>query len=242
MVLGARSERRAREFVRSTFGRYLTEQVVQQLLDSPDGLKLGGQRDFVTIMMTDLRGFTSMCGTMEPEDVVRLLVDGFFPNCDATAKPTKARGSGFRELGLPYEADAAVTKHLAAFLSSHGVVGEVTSGSSRPLHVLFNGGVFKADALRHRVLDALGAWTAGRRPTQPLAANPDLDCAVARGAHRGRVCAHHDEGRHCTGSRQRGHCGHGSPTCCHRHRPRGRRRLTDRLPGRRFDACRRRPR
>lgn len=80
LVMGARAARNAhlkaereREFVRSTFGRYLTEQVVQQLLDSPDGLKLGGQRDFVTIMMTDLRGFTSMCGSMEPENVVRLL-------------------------------------------------------------------------------------------------------------------------------------------------------------------------
>jgi class 3 adenylate cyclase/CHASE2 domain-containing sensor protein len=80
LVLGARASRNAharaaseREFVRQTFGRYLTEQVVQQLLDSPDGLRLGGQRDFVTIMMTDLRGFTSMCGTMEPEAVVKLL-------------------------------------------------------------------------------------------------------------------------------------------------------------------------
>ncbi len=80
MVLGARVARQARgraekdrEFVRQTFGRYLTEQVVQQLLDSPDGLKLGGKREFVTIMMTDLRGFTSMCGSMEPEGVVKLL-------------------------------------------------------------------------------------------------------------------------------------------------------------------------
>lgn len=80
LVMGARAARNAqlkseseREFVRQTFGRYLTEQVVQQLLDSPDGLKLGGQRGFVTIMMTDLRGFTSMCGSMEPENVVRLL-------------------------------------------------------------------------------------------------------------------------------------------------------------------------
>lgn len=80
LILGARAARRAhakseqeREFVRQTFGRYLTEQVVQQLLDAPDGLRLGGQRSFVTIMMTDLRGFTSMCGTMEPEDVVKLL-------------------------------------------------------------------------------------------------------------------------------------------------------------------------
>lgn len=80
LVLGARASRNARakaegerEFVRQTFGRYLTEQVVQTLLDKPDGLKLGGQRDFVTIMMTDLRGFTSMCGSMEPEGVVKLL-------------------------------------------------------------------------------------------------------------------------------------------------------------------------
>lgn len=80
LVLGARASRNARtkaererEFVRQTFGRYLTEQVVETLLDKPDGLKLGGQRDFVTIMMTDLRGFTSMCGSMEPEGVVKLL-------------------------------------------------------------------------------------------------------------------------------------------------------------------------
>ncbi|MDX2015138.1 MAG: CHASE2 domain-containing protein [Myxococcaceae bacterium] len=80
LVLGARAARLARrkaeserEFVRQTFGRYLTEQVVQQLLDSPDGLALGGKRGFVTIMMTDLRGFTSMCGSMEPEAVVKLL-------------------------------------------------------------------------------------------------------------------------------------------------------------------------
>ncbi|MDP1918213.1 MAG: adenylate/guanylate cyclase domain-containing protein [Myxococcales bacterium] len=80
LIMGGRAARRAhakseseREFVRQTFGRYLTEQVVQALLDSPDGLRLGGQRGFVTIMMTDLRGFTSMCGSMEPEDVVKLL-------------------------------------------------------------------------------------------------------------------------------------------------------------------------
>lgn len=80
LFMGARSSRNARaraekerEFVRQTFGRYLTEQVVQQLLDSPDGLRLGGKRAFVTIMMTDLRGFTSMCGSMEPENVVKLL-------------------------------------------------------------------------------------------------------------------------------------------------------------------------
>jgi len=73
LMMSARAAKKDREFVRSTFGRYLTEQVVEQLLGSPEGLQLGGKRAFVTIMMTDLRGFTGMCGSMEPEDVVRLL-------------------------------------------------------------------------------------------------------------------------------------------------------------------------
>lgn len=78
LSLRAESQARARaeegrEFVRRTFGRYLTDQVVQQILDAPDGLRLGGQRRFVTVLMTDLRGFTSMCGSMEPESVVALL-------------------------------------------------------------------------------------------------------------------------------------------------------------------------
>ncbi|MFO0654036.1 MAG: adenylate/guanylate cyclase domain-containing protein [Polyangia bacterium] len=80
VLLGFRSESRARaraesakEFVRQTFGRYLTDEVAQQILDSPDGLRLGGQRRFVTVMMTDLRGFTTMCTELSPEQVVKLI-------------------------------------------------------------------------------------------------------------------------------------------------------------------------
>ncbi len=80
VLLGFRSESRARaraesakEFVRQTFGRYLTDEVAQQILDSPDGLRLGGQRRFVSIMMTDLRGFTTMCSELSPERVVHLI-------------------------------------------------------------------------------------------------------------------------------------------------------------------------
>ncbi len=80
VLLGFRSESRARaraesakEFVRQTFGRYLTDEVAQQILDSPDGLALGGQRRFVSIMMTDLRGFTTLCSELSPESVVHLI-------------------------------------------------------------------------------------------------------------------------------------------------------------------------
>ncbi|MCA9649484.1 MAG: response regulator [Myxococcales bacterium] len=67
-----RLETRAR-FVRETFGRYLSDSVVQTLLDAPDGLRLGGEKRDVSILMSDLRGFTTMCERLPPEEVVALL-------------------------------------------------------------------------------------------------------------------------------------------------------------------------
>ena len=63
----------SREFIRHTFGRYLTDQVVDSLLSSPEGLSFGGERRTVTIMMTDLRGFTAMSAKLTPESVVKIL-------------------------------------------------------------------------------------------------------------------------------------------------------------------------
>ncbi|MFI5378946.1 MAG: Hsp70 family protein [Tepidisphaerales bacterium] len=53
------------------------------------------------------------------DDVQTLLLDGFFPACELSARPEKRRVSGFREIGLPYEMDTAITRHLAAFLSAN---------------------------------------------------------------------------------------------------------------------------
>lgn len=133
------------------------------------------------------RGSRLIGGTISADlprdDVVRLLVDGFFPPCDASAKPQKARASGFRELGLPYEVDTAVTRHLASFLSTNGVIGPTaTASAGKPLHVLFNGGVFKADTLRTRLLEVLAGWCGDARTPRTLEGEHDLDCAVARGA------------------------------------------------------------
>ena len=109
----------------------------------------------------------------------KLLVDGFFPECNLTDRPVKRRASGFREIGLPFESDTAVTKHLAEFLSVHGGA----AGPVRPTHVLFNGGVFKADALRGRLLEVLSGWF-GKKDAPALLddGRHDLDYAVARGA------------------------------------------------------------
>ena len=116
---------------------------------------------------------------VDRKEVADLLVDGFFPRAALGDRPVRRRLSGFQELGLPFESDTAVTCHLAAFLGSHGASpGEPV----RPTHVLFNGGVFKAEVLRQRLLEVLGAWFPGGEPPQPLTGSPDLDHAVARGA------------------------------------------------------------
>ena len=60
-------------FIRHTFGRYLSSEVVSRLLETPEGLKLGGESRRVTILMSDLRGFTSVSERLGPEQVVRLL-------------------------------------------------------------------------------------------------------------------------------------------------------------------------
>ena len=56
-----------------TFGRFLSDEIVKKLLESPDGLKLGGESRRLTIMMSDLRGFTALSERMEPEDLITLL-------------------------------------------------------------------------------------------------------------------------------------------------------------------------
>ena len=60
-------------FIRETFGRYLSNAVVASLLESPTGLELGGVRRHVTILMSDLRGFTSLVGRLAPEQVVTII-------------------------------------------------------------------------------------------------------------------------------------------------------------------------
>ncbi len=59
--------------VRNTFGRYLTDQVVATLLENPEGLKMGGERRTITLLTSDLRGFTSTSETLTPEKVVSVL-------------------------------------------------------------------------------------------------------------------------------------------------------------------------
>jgi molecular chaperone DnaK (HSP70) len=129
------------------------------------------------------RGTRLIGGTVSIEvardDVAQLLVDGFFPRVAVTDRPARRGISGFREIGLPFESDTAVTRHLAAFLQAQGSGADAPA---RPTHVLFNGGVFKAEMLRERLLEVLANWFPKDPPPQPLVGAPDLDHAVAKGA------------------------------------------------------------
>jgi adenylate cyclase len=60
-------------FIRETFGRYLSDEVVNSILETPEGLKLGGEKRRVTILMSDLRGFTRIAEGLPPENVVLLI-------------------------------------------------------------------------------------------------------------------------------------------------------------------------
>jgi len=61
------------EFLKKMFGRYLSTEVMNSLIENPSALELGGERRNVTIMMSDLRGFTAITERLEPEQIVKML-------------------------------------------------------------------------------------------------------------------------------------------------------------------------
>lgn len=65
------------QFITKIFGRYMSDEIVAMLLDSPEGLNLGGESKLVTVVMTDLRGFSSISSSLPPEAVVGMLNDYF---------------------------------------------------------------------------------------------------------------------------------------------------------------------
>jgi molecular chaperone DnaK (HSP70) len=117
------------------------------------------------------------------EEVEATLVDGFFPRCAANEMPKSGRRVGLQEMGLPYAADPAVTRHLAKFLTRQKETGGDTQTFAHPTAILFNGGVMKATLLRQRLVDVLNGWLSqeGSQALRTLeGTNPDH--AVARGA------------------------------------------------------------
>ena len=61
------------KLLNETFGRFLSDDIVKELLDTPGGLELGGKKQYLTMMMSDLRGFTAISEKMDPADLVTML-------------------------------------------------------------------------------------------------------------------------------------------------------------------------
>jgi hypothetical protein len=127
------------------------------------------------------------------EDLNQVLIEGFFPKVASGELPARQRRVGLQELGLPYAADPAITKHLARFLSEQvrnspeaAGIRRGRSGLACPTHILFNGGVMKAAVLRDRVVEVLNSWLRQEGfdalGAEQILEAPDLEHAVARGA------------------------------------------------------------
>ncbi|MBI1325105.1 Hsp70 family protein [bacterium] len=116
--------------------------------------------------------------TLEREMLEQVILSGFFPACGSGEAPARGRRLGLTEIGLPYAADPAITKHLAQFLARHGALSD-GSAAAKPTKILFNGGVFEAAPLRDRLTETLTSWTGAEVPALPAA---DLHLSVALGA------------------------------------------------------------
>ncbi|WP_031360075.1 Hsp70 family protein [Caballeronia sordidicola] len=118
------------------------------------------------------------------DEVEQIIVEGFFPTGGPDELPRRSRAA-LVEFGLPYAADPAITRHIAAFLKrldaqSREALGvSDTAQTSMPDTLLLNGGVFRAEALSGRLASALGTW---RQQPLHVLQNDHPDVAVARGA------------------------------------------------------------
>lgn len=120
------------------------------------------------------RGSKLIGGSIRTEltraELTQTILEGFFPQVDAAARPVSRARVGLTQLGLPYAQDAGITRHLAAFLGRQIAALDALDGVQRtlppgatflhPTAVLFNGGVFKSSLLTQRVVDTLNGWLA----------------------------------------------------------------------------------
>jgi len=141
------------------------------------------------------RGSSLVGGSIRSEltrsELDTVLVQGFLPEVKSDERPFSQARTGLTTIGLPYAQDAAITRHLAFFLSRQLGAADELSGYDKPesasfLHpsaVLFNGGVLKATPLAERLMNILNDWlNAEQAPPARLLQGADLDLSVARGA------------------------------------------------------------
>ncbi len=141
------------------------------------------------------RGSKIIGGSIQSEltksEVAEIVMEGFFPITRRDEDPGRMGKSGLQEFGLPFVADPAIPKHLAAFLRRHKAEAVGQGGltpddrPARPDAILFNGGALTPNIIRERVVAVMTSWFEGEegpayRPR--VLSNASLDLAVAHGA------------------------------------------------------------
>jgi hypothetical protein len=114
--------------------------------------------------------------SFQREELRELINEGFFPALPLDSAAPERR-QGIQELGLPYAADAAITRQLLHFLKH---AGQESGQMAHPSHILFNGGAMTPRALRQRVCSIVGSWQG--RDTLPELDSASLNLAVSQGA------------------------------------------------------------
>ncbi len=157
------------------------------------------------------RGRRLVGGTLRAQltraEIERIVVDGFLPEVgfDCVLDEPDDEFSGLEEMGLPFERDPAITRHVLRFLRRHApslaeqLPERVAGGLLHPTAILFNGGAMSAPALCGRIADVLGNWARACDLASPR---------VLAGAHLAHACAlgaaYYGAVRHGRGLRIRG--------------------------------------
>ncbi len=126
---------------------------------------------------------------LQRDEVEQLILEGFLPLCAPDENIRRGARTALQEMGLPYEQDPAITRHLAAFLRRHAkacfaALQNIEAGESslpRPDAILFNGGVFNSPNISQRLLEVASSWWPAAPPIR-LLPYYSLELAVARGA------------------------------------------------------------
>ncbi|PSW06051.1 Hsp70 family protein [Photobacterium lipolyticum] len=162
--------------------------------DAKEALLSDAELQAVPIVVPS-RGSKLLSGTLQTEltqeEVQQTLVEGFFPRNSIEEHPVEMQRGALTQMGLPYAQDAAVSRHVAGFLSRQSSAvdelfekyDQLHEGFIRPTAILFNGGVLKSELLSDRLLSIINNWltTAGNEEAK-LLEGLDLDLAVASGA------------------------------------------------------------
>ena len=105
---------------------------------------------------------------LSPDKARELILDGFFPATGPDELPQTSQKSGLMQLGLPYEADVAIPRHIASFLKCHASAAAelgvpVHGALPKPDALILNGGVFQSQQIRDRLSGVMATWFDGER-------------------------------------------------------------------------------